>query len=325
VKSSFFPLTFALMKIIYLRHKEIDKEKWNTTVDRAANGQIYAYAWYLDCVADNWAALVSEDYAYIMPLPWNAKWLGVKQIYQPVFTQQLGIFGKISPSAELVSAFIKAIPKQFKYILTQLNEENVVKELVDFQVKSRCNMLLDLSTDYENLQQNFRKSLRRRIRQGQKELHFKTNVVKPEKLADNYRQYLNHKVGLSDAAYQTILSLMQTALALKKGSIYSAHFSDNTLAGGIFFTESHNRMVQLFGFTTPSGKKINATHFLIDAIIQKYAKSNRIFDFEGSDIKPIAEFFRGFRPQEVIYHQIIKDEFPFWIKGLQRLKQRAKL
>jgi len=111
---------------------------------------------------------------------------------------------------------------------------------------------------------------------------------------------------------------------LGKGNIYSAHFADGSFATGIFFAESHNRMVQLFGPSVPAGKKVNAKHFLLDAIIEHFSESGRILDFEGSEIPPIAEFFRGFNPQEVFYHQIIKDDFPFWIKGLQRLRKILK-
>jgi len=96
------------MPIRHLTHKEINQKKWDTAIDQAVNGQSYAYAWYLDCVAENWDALVADDYAYIMPLPWNAKWLGVKQIYQPIFTQQLGIFGKEKPTKEIILSFLKA-------------------------------------------------------------------------------------------------------------------------------------------------------------------------------------------------------------------------
>jgi len=281
------------MHIQHLTRKEIDSQKWDTAIDQAVNGQSYAYIWYLDCVAENWDALVSDDYAYIMPLPWNAKWLGVKQIYQPIFTQQLGVFG-----------------------------EN--KKLTDFTINLRRNMLLDLSGSHEVLHKNFRKSLRQRIRKGKKELHFSINKTSPEDLVAYYQKHLNHKVGLADSTYKRVLKLMKTALALGKGNIYSAHFADDSFATGIFFAESHNRMIQLFGPSVPAGKKVNAKHFLLDAIIEHFAESGKILDFEGSEIPPIAEFFRGFNPQEVYYYQVIKDDFPFWIKGLQQVRNILK-
>lgn len=317
-------ITFVPMQIRYLTQKEIDHAKWDAAVDLAVNGQSYAYSWYLDCVAENWDALVSDDYAYIMPLPWNAKWLGLKQIYQPIFMQQLGIFGKTELNSTIISSFLDAIPSDFKYILTHLNEQNPIENLTEFTINPRRNMLLDLSESHEVLHSNFRKSLRQRIRKGKKELSFEINKTSPEDLVAYYQKHLNHKVGLPDSTYQKVLKLMKTALSLQKGNIYSAHFEDGSFATGIFFAESHNRMVQLFGPSVPAGKKVNAKHFLLDAIIEHFAESGRILDFEGSEIPPIAEFFRGFKPQEVFYHQIIKDEFPFWIKGLQKVRNYLK-
>jgi hypothetical protein len=312
------------MHIRYLKQKEIDHEKWDAAVDQSVNGQSYAYSWYLNCVAENWDALVTDDYTYIMPLPWNAKWLGVKQIYQPIFVQQLGIFGKEKPSRAIVHSFLAAIPPKFKYVMTHLNEQNTIEKGTDFTINPRRNMLLDLSESHEILHAKFRKSLRQRIRKGEKELSFAINKIGPEELVGYYQKYLNHKIGLPDSTYQKVLKLMKTALSLKKGNIYSAHFADGSFATGIFFVESHNRMVQLFGPSVPAGKKVNAKHFLLDAIIGHFAESGRILDFEGSEIPPIAEFFRGFKPQEVYYHQIIKDDFPFWVKGLQKIRSLLK-
>lgn len=310
------------MKIIYLPQNKIDKEKWNAAVDRAANGQIYAYAWYLDCVTEKWDALISEDYTYIMPLPWNAKWLGVKQVYQPFFVQQLGIFGAENPSAEVVNLFLNAVPKHFKYIYTQLNEENPIGELVDFAVKSRCNMLLNLSESYENLHQNFRPTLRHCIRKAKKKLTFSDAHLDVETFIDFCKTNLPAQIGLSDTEYLTLKNIISTAQKKQKGHLFSVHSEDKTCIAVAFFLESHGRLVQLFTATSPIGRKANANHFLINSVIESNAESEKVLDFEGSEIPSIAKFFRGFNPREVMYHQIIKDEFPFWIKKLRNLKQR---
>lgn len=309
------------MRLIYLENKDIDREKWNAGIAAAANGQVYAYAWYLDAVADNWDAVIAEDYTYLMPLPWNAKWLGVKQIYQPVFTQQLGIFGKLVPDSELITRFFAAIPRHFRYIHLQLNEKNKLPRLPDFSQRLRVNMLLDLSKDYESLHKNFRKSLRQRIRKASTPLYFAENKVSPERLVDLYKENLNEKIGLSDSAYARVLSLFKEALRRDKGVIWSAHFkTDDRFATGIFFGKSHGRLVQLFGPSVPAGKKVNAKHFLLNEIIKKHAETDYILDFEGSEIPPIAEFFRGFNPEVVRYPLLVKDDFPWWVRVVKGLR-----
>jgi hypothetical protein len=68
--------------IIYLERHEIDISKWDRCIVNAPNGLIYARSFYLDAMAENWSALVSDDYQYVMPLTWNKKF-GIKYLYQP--------------------------------------------------------------------------------------------------------------------------------------------------------------------------------------------------------------------------------------------------
>ncbi len=43
-------------------------------MDEAFNGLIYAKSWYLDIVADQWDALVENDYEKIFPLVHRKKY-----------------------------------------------------------------------------------------------------------------------------------------------------------------------------------------------------------------------------------------------------------
>ncbi len=79
------------MVIKYLKHKDIDKNKWDECINEAPNGLIYGMSWYLDRVCPGWDALVSDDYEAVMPLPWKQK-MGLKYVYHPLFAQQLGVF-----------------------------------------------------------------------------------------------------------------------------------------------------------------------------------------------------------------------------------------
>jgi hypothetical protein len=51
------------MKILRLKHTEIDKQRWDKAIENSSFPSIYALSWYLDVVSPNWQALVSEDYS----------------------------------------------------------------------------------------------------------------------------------------------------------------------------------------------------------------------------------------------------------------------
>ncbi|MBT5428083.1 MAG: hypothetical protein HOK84_17895, partial [Bacteroidetes bacterium] len=56
------------MQIYHLKHKDIDKSRWDTTITRSINGNIYGYSWYLDAVSPDWEALINLDYSIVLPL-----------------------------------------------------------------------------------------------------------------------------------------------------------------------------------------------------------------------------------------------------------------
>ena len=140
------------MNISYLPHAKIDKKKWDNRIEKAGNGLIYGYSFYLDAMSKHWDALVTEDYSYIMPLTWNRKY-SFYYLYQPFFCAQLGIFGDgISP--EIVNAFLESIPAKFKYWDFYLNKENLFS-LPKFPMYERNNYVLPLGEDYEILTKNY--------------------------------------------------------------------------------------------------------------------------------------------------------------------------
>jgi len=73
------------MKIQYLNSDMIDRKRWDETISLSFNGIVYGYSWFLDLMADNWGALMDENYTYLFPFAWRKKW-GVKYVYQPIFT-----------------------------------------------------------------------------------------------------------------------------------------------------------------------------------------------------------------------------------------------
>jgi len=111
--------------IHYLPHSAIDEQKWDACITNSPNRIPYALSWWLNAVCPEWEALVQDDCHSVMPLTRGHKF-GFHYLYQPYFTQQLGIF---SPSPVLlvtINEFLSAIPGKFKYVNIQLNSGNIV-------------------------------------------------------------------------------------------------------------------------------------------------------------------------------------------------------
>jgi hypothetical protein len=95
--------------LIFHKNKTIDRKKWDDCIANSHNSLLYAYAWYLDIVAENWDAIVLGDYDAVMPLPYNRKLFGLKQVYQPFFAQQLGVFSVIPVGKPIFKQFLEKL------------------------------------------------------------------------------------------------------------------------------------------------------------------------------------------------------------------------
>ncbi len=63
-----------LPMINYLKHDQIDQQRWDDCIAHAPNGLVYAWSWYLDIVHPGWEALVEivdDKYLSVMPLTSN--------------------------------------------------------------------------------------------------------------------------------------------------------------------------------------------------------------------------------------------------------------
>jgi hypothetical protein len=304
--------------IRHLSHTSIDRARYDACIAQAANGMPYAFSWYLDQIAGKWDVLVSGDYEAVCPLPWNAKWLGLKQVYQPLFCQQLGVFSKNLPGPELVRSFLEAIPPTFRRVLICLNEKNAVAEMPGWEIRPRSNFLLDLHRPWEAIEAGYSKSLKKRLRKAREEHALVEAPLSPRELSKLYQSQLGEKVECPPKMYKRFEGVMREAIARDLGRIWGATDLRGELLAAGFFLQSHGRIINMFGASTAMGKDHHSMHFLLDALIRRHAGQSLLLDFEGSSIPSIAYFFGSFGAEEHSYSCLLKDRMP---GVLRRLKE----
>ncbi len=300
--------------IQYLTHQQIDKQKWDACIDKAPNGLIYAYSFYLDHMARNWDALILNDYEAVMPLTWNKKF-GISYLYQPFLTAQLGLFGMLK-DAQTLENFLKSIPKKFRYWDFYLNPHNVHK-LTSFSLYERSNYVLQLDKPYASLQAGYRDNIKRNIRKAEQagcsvERNFEADKV----IALALEQMRKHTTE-SGENVKRFRRLFQHLQQKKMTATYGICLKEELLASCIFFY-SHNRCYYILVGNHPNGKTIGASHALIDAFIKDHAGKNMVLDFEGSDIRNLAFFYSSYGAAEEKYAAIKLNRLPFYLRWLKR-------
>jgi len=147
----------------YVHREEIDEDHWNRVIAASRFETVYAHTWYLDACADQWGALILDDYHCVMPLAFRRK-MGIKYLYQPRFCQQLGVYSENDVDEVTLDRFMRALKKRFKQGATALNEGNFLKNDYGFEVSENTNFTLQLSPDYESLKGGYSTNCRRNLR-----------------------------------------------------------------------------------------------------------------------------------------------------------------
>jgi hypothetical protein len=306
--------------IRYIQHKEIDLRKWDACIDKALNGNIYAYSWYLNNVCSTWDVLVEDDYVSVMPLPFRKK-MGVNYIYPPTMTQQLGVFSREIISENKIQKFISCIPSKFKYCEINLNHYNPVSK-GKIEISEHTNLDLDLNLPYVELQTAFSENTRRNIRKTEQ---INIRVWKTGDIKNLIQIFKNTKANdiktLPDDFYITVEKVALKLIERKQAEVWEVSISNN-LCAGILFGFSHNRAYFLFSAATAAAKENNIMHHLINTFIRENAGKNLILDFEGSDHKNLARFYKSFGASQKNYNKIIVNRLPNLLFSLARAIQK---
>ena len=304
------------MQIKLERREEIDDKRWNGCVHFALGSPPYAYTWYLDNVCEDWMGLVVGNYKIVMPIVLGKKF-GIHYNYQPFFTQQLGIYSDLPISKETSTQFFNAIPSWVKYIDMSLNESNFAPEIG--QSTQRVNYLLDLKPTYAELREQYSGNVLRKVKKATKEDLVVNKQISPEAFADFYKKHTGPKVkGFKNKHYYSILRLVYKAIHYNMGFIIGVNNQQNELIAANFIISHPQRLINLLPASSASGNKSGAMAFLIDHLIETNSGQFKYLDFEGSMLKGVANFYKGFGAKKTNYYHIKLNLLPKFLRILKR-------
>ncbi len=288
--------------IKYLAHNEINKRSWDECVKASVNGRLYAYTWYLDIVCDHWAGLVLDDYRAVFPLPYRKKY-GLNYIYQPVFTQQLGLFSRLPLTPQLLEDFLNHIPVKYKYINLNLNQHNRPCSLT-VKFEKRRNIEMDLLDEYVHLKENYSSNLKRNLKKAEKANLTIFENLKPDTVIQLFKANKGKTLKqFSNDDYSRLIRLVYKAIQQGNAEVWGVYTSENNLCAGGIFLQSHKRITFLFSGANEEAKQSAALPYLLDAFIEAHAGRELVFDFEGSNHEDLARFYLGFGSKPISYHQ----------------------
>jgi hypothetical protein len=304
-------------EIRFVANRDIDREKWDKCIAHSPFGIAYAYSWYLDRICDNWDALISGDYLYIMPLPSKYKF-GISYIYQPFFTQQLGIFSTIPCEEALIGQFLNAIPSKFKLVNLNLNLGNSIPETA-FNFRKNTTYHLSLNSRLDEIQSAYNTNTKRNI---QKAIQNKLSVI----ISSDINRFIEFtKTNLQTKApevknhhYSVFQDIIRFALRNKLGEIDLVVNEKNDWLSAVFFLKTNQTCIYLAASSNSEGIEKSAMFLLIDNFIRRNAGSKLTLDFEGSNIQGVARFYAGFGASPQTYLSVHINSLPWVLRLLKK-------
>ena len=312
------------MNIRLVKHNDIDKTAWNNCIEKAVNGNIYGFSWYLDIVCDDWDALITEDYETVFPLT-SRKKFGIWYLYQPFFTQQLGVFSIRHITPEIVESFLAAIPKKYKLAELNLNSFNK-PDKTKWHVIENLNHELDLIESYSIIKKTYSQNTSRNITRAIRNNISISSSIKPEDIVSIFRQNKGKQFShLREHDYRRFIRLAYECIIKNKAICYGAYTAENNLCAGAIVVFSHHKAVFLFSATNEIARENSAMFLLIDHFIQDLSGNHLTLDFEGSNDPNLARFYKSFGSVRTKYPGIRINRLPLPIKFLTKIYKKTKL
>ena len=276
-----------------LKYEEIDWQKYQNWLEKSEQHIFFADKKYLDAlIGRKWEILVDNDYEAVMPIPLAKKW-SFNFVVMPLQTQQLGIFSE-KDTPELNESFLAFFQQNYKVFYYAFNAKNEFTT----HLKTRKNYKL-FSEDYENIKKKYSIHRRRNVRITDV-LQDKIKFTEAENLNNSESFFTENVIGFTNSSLKKrAFENMKNFLSQNLLKVYELYF-DGELASQAYLIESEKEDFLVNFINDKKFSKYNLSSIILDQIFRKNIEK-KDFNFHGSNISEIAEFYRRFGATEENY------------------------
>ncbi|MBA7573916.1 hypothetical protein ES708_15717 [subsurface metagenome] len=298
------------MAIRYIQNKDIDYKLWDSCINHSLNGLIYANSWFLDVVAEQWDALVEDDYLSVMPLVYRRR-LFFDELYTPFLAKQLGVFSVTPVKAEKIKEFLEHIPGSFKKIHLCLNRHNT-QSLKNKKDTCKSCFEIDLIAPYEKKKKSYSDSALKHISTA---IEKKLTLIRHTSLYDLENFLLkNLRVARKARLITSLRQILSRLVGLGKAEIIGAYGPENELCSVACFVKSTTNVILLFAHTAKQGDLFKANYLIIDTFLKNYSSHNVTISLDYIDKSWNAGLYKEFKALESHYCCISKNRLPFFVR-----------
>jgi hypothetical protein len=316
-----------------------NKEKYRKLLENETSIPIFSRDWWMDtvCGEKNWnVLLVEKNNEIIASMPYYLhKKYGLRIVSQPLLTQTNGIWIKYPPVQKLSKkmSFEKEVMSEIIDQLEALKPDYYCQNFhysienwqpfywSGYKQTTRYTFVIDDLTDLDKVFSGFSKVVRK-------------NIVKASNEAKIYEStdvgslfHLNELVfarqGLEVPYTLSFLQQLDDVCALNSSrKIFCAADESGKVHSMLYLIWDEESAYLLMSGTDPGIRDSNFKTLLVWEAIKYASEITRKFDFEGSMMENVAEYFMKFGAAPKPYHQIYKGNrrYKFLLSGNEMLK-----
>jgi hypothetical protein len=187
--------------------------------------------------------------------------------------------------------------------------------MLPLQIETANNYILDLSADYEIVADNYQRDLAKNIKRSNRFRHIYRSTEDFEKCIDLYKEYYGKRMPrVKENDYKNFSSICVHAAQDDMLVCREVIDKDEILMASALLVSDGKRLYNLMNTVTSAGRKTQANHFLLDALIQEFSNKNIILDFEGSDLAGVKSFYENFGAINQPYYKLKYNCLPWLVK-----------
>jgi hypothetical protein len=276
----------------FIQRPQINCEKWDLLVASTENSSIYNYSFFLDSVCENWCILVDEEYSKGIAIPFTNK-LNYKIVYTPNFLRTVDFLGDINHDTGL--ELINKIKNEFH--VGSLSIANS-----DFIIEGESRTHQEIKYLDSRLNNSLAKRMLKKFEHSQ--LYITTNVDLDNIfsfLESHLFQRIKSLTNIDFIRFKKLIYKLNDLQLLKKYGVFD---SQGELKGCALFLQTDKKLIYLKGVACSEEMKEGAMYAILNHSINMAKEDNLVFDFGGSNIDSIKQFYTNLGGKDMIYYRI---------------------
>ncbi|MDR0769360.1 MAG: GNAT family N-acetyltransferase [Dysgonamonadaceae bacterium] len=315
-----------------------DKERYRELCREEVSIPVYSRDWWLDCVCGeaNWDVLLSTRRKQIeAAMPYYIHGKGV--ISMPPYTQTMGVWfnpafccvhyhKELYRKQTICKNFIERLPahdyfyQQFHYSFTDW----LPFYWNGFSQTTRYTYVFPDIGNPDELLEEMNRNIRRNIQRAKNhyQLTVRRNVPVDIFLKVSIQTY--QRQGMKPYQPELLKRLIAVSRSRKQGDIWGTYDENDRLFAAVFIVWQENCAYYIAGGYINNWQTSGGLALSIWTAINDLSGQVRSFDFEGSMIQGIEDFFRGFGALQQPYFAIEKGELSLLTRKKLSLFQKVR-